>query len=306
VTEPLVSVLTPTFNGERFVAETIESVLAQTHQAIEHILVDDASTDGTRRILEDYAARYPQRVRVLAFDERVGPTRRRNDALGAARGEFLAWLDHDDLWAPEKTEHELEALAANPAAGVAYTQYELLDDETGDVLLRSSLEGGGVFLERLFTQGCFLASSTALIRRAAIDQRSLRLRDAHFSWGDDHYLWLELALDWEAVLVDEPLVRLRRHSTNESVRLARDNPSGWTIALLDEFLAAHPEARERVGSARRRGIAYHHTLGAIHELQRGRRARAAAYAVRAAARDPAGAARYVRGRAGRALRPPRG
>ena len=99
---------------------------------------------------------------------------------------------------------------------------------------------------------------------------------------------------------------MHRHSTNESVRLAGENRYGWTIALLDEFLDAHPEARERLGSARRRGIAFHHALGAIYELQRRRRLRALTYALRAAARDPAGAARYVRGRGARVLRRPSG
>jgi len=297
----LVSVLTATYNGAEFIAETIESVLAQTHEELEHILVDDGSTDDTRAVLERYATQHPEQVRVVEFDDRAGPTRRRNDALDTARGEYLAWLDHDDLWAPEKTARQLDALTAEPAAAVAYTQWEMFDHDSGDVFARSALRGGGDFLQRLFTEGCFLASSTALIRREAMARRGLRFRDAHFSWGDDHYLWLELALDWDAVLVDEVLVRLRRHRANESVRLANENSYRWSIALLDEFLAAHPEAGARVGTARRRGIAFHRALGAIYELQRGRRARAAVLALRAGVRDPAGAARYVRRRARSAL-----
>jgi glycosyltransferase involved in cell wall biosynthesis len=301
VSAPLVSVLTPTFNGEAFVADTIESVLAQTHAPIEHILVDDGSTDGTRAILERYAREHPDRIRVLANDDRAGPTRRRNEAFDAARGEFIGWLDHDDLWLPEKTAQQLARLDAKPVAGLAYSQYELFEHDSGEILHGSRLRGDGDFLRRLFTEGCFLASSTALIRRDAMTRRGLRFRERHFSWGDDHYLWLELALDWDAVLVDEVLVRLRRHATNESVRLAGENWYRWSIALLDEFVAAHPEARTRVGSAYRRGVAFHQALGAIYELQHGRRARAAALALRAGATDPQGAARYVKRRAERAL-----
>jgi len=296
-----VSVITATFNGAAFVAETIESVLAQTYTPIEHVLVDDGSTDATPAILERYAREHPDRIRVLARDDRVGPTRRRNEALEATRGEFIGWLDHDDVWLPEKTAKQVASLRASPRAGLAYSQYELFEHESGEVLLRSRVRGGGHFLRRLFTEGCFLASSTALIRREAMARRGLRFRDAHFSWGDDHYLWLELALDWDAVLVDEVLARLRRHRANESVRLANENSYRWSIALLDEFLAAHPEAGARVGTARRRGIAFHRALGAIYELQRGRRARAAVLALRAGVRDPAGAARYVRRRARSAL-----
>jgi glycosyltransferase involved in cell wall biosynthesis len=293
----LVSVLTATYNGERFVAETIESVLLQTYPEVEHVLVDDGSSDGTLAILEDYAARYPNRVRVVHFDERVGPTRRRNDALDAATGEYLAWLDHDDVWLPTKLERQV--LVLEGGAGFVYTQWELFDDRTGDVVERSSIRGGGDTLERLFVEGCFLASSTAVWRRHAMEARGLRFRESHRSWGDDHFLWLELALDSEGVLVDEVLTRLRRHDSNESVRLARENMNPRSIELLDEFLTAHPEARARLGSARRLGIAHHHALAAIYELERGRRLRAASFAARAAARNPAGAARYVKGRLAR-------
>jgi glycosyltransferase involved in cell wall biosynthesis len=291
-----VSVLTPTYNGARFVGATIESVLAQTYEHVEHVLVDDGSTDGTRDVLLDHAERRPERVRVLAFDEQAGPTRRRNDALAAARGDQLAWLDHDDLWLPTKLERQVAVLERDPDVAFVYTQWELFDDASGDVLERSRIAPGGDALRRLFVEGCFVASSSVLWRREPMERQGLRFRDAHVSWGDDHYLWLELALHGEGELVDEVLTRLRRHSANESVRLAQRNMSPRTIELLDEFLDVHPEARERIADGRRLGISRQHALAAIWELQRGRRARAAAYALRAAARNPAGAVRYARRR----------
>jgi glycosyltransferase involved in cell wall biosynthesis len=297
--QPLVSVLTATYNGEGFVAETIESVLAQTHPHVEHVLVDDGSTDGTLAILEDYAQRYPDRVRVVSFDERAGPTRRRNEALDAARGTYLAWLDHDDLWDPTKLAKQVAVLERDPAVGFVFTQWELFEDASGDLLEKSQIRPGGDTLRRLFVEGCFVASSTVVWRREAMERRGLRFRERDFSWGDDHFLWLGLALDSRGELVDEVLTRLRRHGANESVRLAQDNLYPQSIRLLDEFLEAYPEADDRIGNGRRLGIARHHALAAIYELQRGRRARAAFYAVRAAARDPAGAARYVRSRLGR-------
>jgi hypothetical protein len=132
-----------------------------------------------------------------------------------------------------------------------------------------------------------------------MERRGLRFRERDFSWGDDHFLWLGLSLDARGELVDEVLTRLRRHGANESVRLAQDNLYPRSIDLLDEFLHAFPEAVARVGGARRRGVARHQALAAIYELQRGRRARAAGYALRAAAHDPRGAARYLRRRLAR-------
>jgi teichuronic acid biosynthesis glycosyltransferase TuaG len=299
---PLVSVITATYNGEDFVAETIESVLAQTYAPIEHVLVDDASTDATPQILEEYAARHPDRIRVVKRNERAGPCRRRNEALEEARGEFVAWLDHDDVWLPEKIERQAEVLERQPDVGFVYTQWELFEHETGRVLERSQISPDGDTLERLVVEGCFVASSTVLWRREAMERRGIRLRETDFSWGDDHTLWLELALDRRGALVDAVLTRLRRHGANESARLALENPYPRSIELVDEFLEAHPEAAGRLAAARRRGVARHLALAAIHELGRGHRWRAGVFALRAAALNPAGAVRYARWRLGRRRR----
>jgi teichuronic acid biosynthesis glycosyltransferase TuaG len=301
---PLVSVVTPTYNGRRFIAATIDSVLAQTHANLEHVIVDDGSVDGTHQVLNDYASR-DDRVRVLRFDDRLGPTRRRNDALEAAQGSYIAWLDHDDLFVPNKLELQLAELEANPDAGLAYGQYERFDDTTGVVLERSSIAAEGDLLERLYVEGCFIASSTVLIRQAAFERRNLRIRDTDFSFGDDHFLWLTLALDWRGVLVDEVLTRIRVHADNESARLAQENTTLWSVALLEEFVRTFPEAATKLGPARRRGIGRHYGYAAAYELQRRRRARAAALAARGAVLDPGEASRYaferIRGRLRRSL-----
>jgi glycosyltransferase involved in cell wall biosynthesis len=296
---PLVSVITTTYNGEPFVGETLESVLAQTYEPIEHVLVDDGSTDATPRILDEYAARHPDRVRVVKRNERAGPCRRRNEALDEARGELLAWLDHDDVWLPNKVERQVDVLDREPDVGFVFTQWELFDHDTGRILERSQIGPDGDTLERLVVEGCFIASSTVVWRREAMARRGLRLRETDFSWGDDHTLWLELALDWRGALVDEVLTRLRRHGANESVRLAQRNMYPRSIELLDEFLEAHPEAANRLGAARRRGVARHLAFAAIYEHGRGHRVRAGLYALRAAVLNPAGAVRYVRWRLGR-------
>jgi teichuronic acid biosynthesis glycosyltransferase TuaG len=304
VSTGLVSVLTTTYNGERFVGEAIESVLSQTYGEVEEIVVDDASEDGTREIIREYARR-DERVRVLEFDERRGPTRRRNDALAAARGSYLAWLDHDDLFLPRKLELQVAALEGDPGAGFAYGQFERFDHDTGEVLERSALRPDGELLRRLYLEGCFIASSTVTIRRAALERRGLRFRDTHASFGDDHFLWLGLALDWRALLVDEVVTRVRMHDANESTRLGRENTTLWSVHLLEEFARTYPDAAAKLGSARRRGIARHCALAAGYELRRGHRARAAELALRAATGTPVDAFRYAvdrtRGRLRRSL-----
>jgi glycosyltransferase involved in cell wall biosynthesis len=269
--EPLVSAIMPTYNGAAFVAETIESVLAQTYEPLELVVVDDASEDETAEIVSAHADRFPGRVRLQRNSERRGPCRRRNDAIELAGGELIAWIDQDDLWLPEKTARQVEALLAHPEAGLVYAGYEAFDSETGETLPwrdRAS-EAEGDLLVPLFVRGCFVAAPTAVFRREVLARRNLRLREADFSFGDDYYLWLALSLDWTAIRLDEVLARYRRHDANESARLAGTNFHQLRVALLRDFVREFPEARPRLGAWRRRGLAEHYLKAAEFERARG-------------------------------------
>ncbi len=103
----LVSVIIPIFNSERFLAEAVESVLAQSYPTVEIILVDDGSTDGGAKTAQGYPVRY-------FFQQHLGPGAARNLGIRQARGEFLSFLDADDVWMPEKTTGQMRMLAARP------------------------------------------------------------------------------------------------------------------------------------------------------------------------------------------------
>jgi glycosyltransferase involved in cell wall biosynthesis len=292
---PLVSVIMATYNAAEFVAESIESVLDQTYEPIELLVVDDASVDETPAIVEDYARRYPERVRFRRAAGRAGPCRRRNDALDLARGSLIAWLDHDDLWAPEKTAREVEVLEARPDVGLVYSGYEAFDSDTREPIPwrdRDS-EAEGDVLVPLFVRGCFVGSLTVLFRREVLTRRNLRLRETDFSFGDDYFLWLVLSLDWKVARIDEVLAYYRRHSDNESIRLGETNFHLLRIALLREFLAQYPEAVPRLGKWRRRGIARHFLSAAHFESRRSRLRSGLAFA-RAFANAPVYTQRVLR------------
>jgi len=285
---PLVSVIMPSYEGAAFIGETIESVLAQTYEPIELIVVDDGSIDGTPEIVAGYAERFPSRVRLERNEDRRGPCRRRNDAIDLARGALIAWLDQDDLWLPEKTQRQVDVLLARPDVGLVYSGYEAFDSESGETLPwrdRNS-EAEGDVLVPLFVRGCFIAAPTALFRKTVLTQRNLRLRETDFSFGDDYYLWLALSLNWQVVRLDEVLARYRRHAENESARLGATNFNLSRIALLQEFLDAFPEAVDRLGPWRRRGFAEHHLSAANFERGRGRWLSAAVHDLRALALSP--------------------
>ena len=106
---PLISCIVPVFNGERYLAETLDSVMGQSYRPLEIILVDDGSTDGTAAIAE----RYGERVTHLR-QENAGPAAARNFGLGAATGQFVAFLDADDLWHASKLNRQMERFRTQP------------------------------------------------------------------------------------------------------------------------------------------------------------------------------------------------
>jgi glycosyltransferase involved in cell wall biosynthesis len=122
--ESLVSCIVTFLNTEDFLGEAVESVLAQTHENLELLLVDDGSTDGSTKIARRYAERSPEKVRYLEHEghENRGAAASRNLGMGEARGEYIALLDSDDVWLEHKLEDQVTLLEANPEAGMVYGQ----------------------------------------------------------------------------------------------------------------------------------------------------------------------------------------
>jgi glycosyltransferase involved in cell wall biosynthesis len=114
--KPLISGIVPAYNGERYLQETLDSMLAQTYQALEVIVVDDGSTDGTAKVV----AGYGDKVRYLR-QENSGPAIARNRGIDAARGEFIAFLDADDLWHPEKLMRQMARFEARQELELSIT-----------------------------------------------------------------------------------------------------------------------------------------------------------------------------------------
>ncbi|MEP7313397.1 MAG: glycosyltransferase family A protein [Pseudomonadota bacterium] len=111
-----ISCIVPVYNGARFLAEALDSILAQTLPPTEIIVVDDGSTDTTADVAKRYAARV-----TYVHQANAGPGSARNHGIGLASGDYFAFLDADDLWHPEKLERQLRALEGNPAAGICLT-----------------------------------------------------------------------------------------------------------------------------------------------------------------------------------------
>ncbi len=168
--DDLISVVVPAHNAERFIAEALASVQAQSHRNLEVVVVDDGSTDRTAEIVEAIASR-DGRVRLIGTPRR-GVSAARNLAIARARGDLIAPLDADDLWLPQKLARQYAKLGASSSeVGVVYC-WSCGIDANGLVIMPSWGRGTacGDVLEEAIVQGVLGHSGTPLIRRTAFDE----------------------------------------------------------------------------------------------------------------------------------------
>ncbi|WP_447862833.1 glycosyltransferase family 2 protein [Nitrospira calida] len=198
---PLVSVVIPVFNGAPFVAKAVASVRAQTVKDVEILVVDDGSTDGTQEVL-----RRLERTDGIAWFQRDhgGPARSRNDGIQAAKGEFIALLDCDDIWLPDKLEAQLVVLRARPRVGVVHTDYEVVYED-GTVEERVRARHSREPLVRAFAGGHTALPSTLLIRKSVLDK--VGALDPELYGSEDSDLTIRLYRATEFECVDRVLVR---------------------------------------------------------------------------------------------------
>jgi glycosyltransferase involved in cell wall biosynthesis len=199
-----VSCIVPVFNGERYLAEAVDSILAQTHRPIELIVVDDGSTDGSAAV----ASRYGDRVR-LARQANAGPAAARNRGLDLATGDFVAFLDSDDLWHPDKLRLQLACFDRDPDLGGCVTQVRNFTSpelavEAPDPALARDVPG--------------YSTVTLLARRDVFDRVGpFDCRRAHSS--ETEWFLRCRARGVRVALLGQTLVSRRLHAANRSARL---------------------------------------------------------------------------------------
>jgi glycosyltransferase involved in cell wall biosynthesis len=201
---PEISIIIPAYNAEKTIVETLASVQAQTFSDWEAIVIDDGSTDNTLNLLK---AQKDPRIRVFSCPN-AGVAAARNRGLAEVTGDFVAFLDADDLWTPDKLELQRAALQANPEAGVAYSwnyyQYENLDDSYAETSNRFE---GNVYAD-LLIKNFIQNGSNPLVRKEAI--ASVGLFDSTLIGCEDWDYYLQLAKNWPFVLVPKVQVIYRQ------------------------------------------------------------------------------------------------
>ena len=209
----MISIVTPAYNAAAHIAETGRSVLSQTFADWEWLIVDDGSTDATRKIAAGFG---DARVRLIASEHSGLPAVARNRGIAEARGEIIAFLDADDRWLPEKLALQQACFDAHPEAGLVFCRFRYFFDEWRRVsrMTAPNLRGvpnPGMLYGRLLFHN-LVALSTAVVRRALLDAYGAFDDDPRQRGTEDYELWLRLAPHAPFAFVDRPLMIYRLHS----------------------------------------------------------------------------------------------
>ena len=231
---PVISVVIPVYNGEHTILNTIASIQQQTFSDFEIIVIDDGSTDGT---VERVNTVQDPRLKVFSYSNGGLPVAR-NRGISRSTGEFITFIDADDLWTPDKLELQLAALRQHPEAGLVYSWTASMD-ETGENFypgISASYEGN-VYPQLLLTN--FIASgSNAMLRRDVID--AVGEFDAELRSCEDWEYWLRIAARWPFAVVRKPQILYRQTSGAMSSKV-EVMEKYYLIVLERAFAAAPPE-----------------------------------------------------------------
>ena len=199
---PLVSVLMPAYNAARFLRPAVESILNQTFDDFEFVIVDDGSTDDTGEILAECAARDP-RIRVLTNERNLRIVASLNRGLDACRGTYVARMDADDVALPDRLAKQVAALARQPDLAVLGGALTYIDADGKKLNVTRHCTVGDSLLRK-----CPLLHPTVVLRRAVFARHGLRYR-TEFREAEDYYLWLETSRHGRLGAIDDVVLQYR-------------------------------------------------------------------------------------------------
>lgn len=198
--EDLVSIIMPSYNTGRFIRESIESVLGQTCQNWELLIVDDGSTDDTLQVIKGVS---DPRIRLFCNEKNSGAAVSRNRALREAKGRWIAFLDSDDLWHPEKLERQIRFMKET-GCHFSYTAYQEMEEQTGEISGRVSgpkkIGQAGIYCY------CWPGCLTVMYDREYVGLVQIEDLRRH----NDYAMWLQVTKTCDCYLFDEIMATYRR------------------------------------------------------------------------------------------------
>lgn len=255
--QPLFSIITPSYNQAEFLEETLRSVLEQDYPNLEVLVADGGSKDGSVEIIR----RYQHRLAWWVSEKDNGQAEAINKGFARARGEYVGWVNSDDLLMPGALRRAAEALAANPELSMVFGDVISIDEHGQTINVMRYGEWG---LDELMTFH-IIGQPGVFFRRAALEQAGYLDLNYHFLL--DHQLWLRLAQKGGMAYIPEALAKARFHSQAKNVaQAARFGEEAYRIA---EWMAVEPGLAERLPRLKRRVWAGAHRINARYLLDGG-------------------------------------
>lgn len=205
---PRISVIIPCYNSEKFIKETMDSVLSQTYRDFEVIVIDDGSKDKTREIIQSFD---DERIKYY-YKKNGGMADARNEGIKLAKGEHIAFLDHDDIWFSDKLELQLSEIEKSECIGIVYSGYIEINDK--HIILRESRPlRKGMILKNLLIEGNIVGTpSCVIVRKRVLDK--VGVFNPSLSISADWDLWIRIAKFYQVSFVDKVLLKYRVHENS--------------------------------------------------------------------------------------------
>lgn len=215
-TSPLVSVILPTYNCAKFLSDSIGSILLQTYDSYEIIVIDDGSTDNTKEVLDPFM----ERIKYISLEQNRGLPTARNIGIQSAHGKYIAFIDADDLWLPEKLQTDIEYLKMHPEVSMVYSKH-INVDEKGCVLNKGPkrcLPSGNIFVQ-LFSEQNFVTTSSVVVLKKVFEK--VGLFDEQLINCQDWDMWLRIAFYFEVAGINKLLIKYRHNPNSLSKNYQR-------------------------------------------------------------------------------------
>ena len=240
---PKISVIIPVYNGEKYIEEAIESILAQTYKNVELIVINDGSTDKSFEKIKPYLTL--QHIRYIE-QKNKGTAAARNAGIRNSSGEYIAFLDHDDLWLPYKLEHQVEYMRENPEIGLVHGKFAFIDKSGKSLQKKRKFIGiSGMCFQDLFLLNR-IGLVTVLIRRECIQKAGYF--DEEIKFCEDYAMWLRISRYFPVGYIDRELSLRRIHESNKSHNSIQQKTD--TLKILKKMLQEFPDTWRIVGKQR--------------------------------------------------------
>lgn len=245
---PKVSVIIPVYNGEKYISLAIDSVFNQTYKNIEIIVVDDGSTDRTAEIIQSYQQKneLSGRVKLIyIYQQNQGCAAARNHGIANSNGEYIAFLDYDDLWLPEKIDLQVKYMLDHSEIGMVHSNNWAIDGD-GNIISGTNRPKGaqGKCFKEIFIQNS-ISVLTVVIRKKCIEK--IGFFDESLRYVEDRDLWLRLAREFPIGYIDQKLGFYRLHSSNMTTNIIQHLK--YREKMFDKILKMYPDAWHTVGES---------------------------------------------------------